>query len=228
MSLELVASSSPTFNPAAEAVHRIGNNLALLAALVRMQAASISKQDRLMTAAEVGVILGQLGQRLDTVARLHRLLAEGPEGSPIELAGYLREIAEAAVSPPWHGGRTELQFTCNPNWSVSPERTLSLGLLVGELVANAVKYAHPAGVPGKAKVDCHRTPDDTTVLEVSDDGVGLPEGLDPMKAGGVGFLMVRSLAQQLGATVEFHSDDLGLTVRIAMQREPIRGVPDQD
>jgi two-component sensor histidine kinase len=221
MSLELVPPSiapSSAFNLAAEANHRIGNNLSLIAALVRMQGSRICKNPRVMSADEVGLILEELGGRLDTVGRLHRLLADGQQVGSIQIAGYLREIVEAVISSLSFAGATELQFTCDPGCSASPEKALSLGLILGELVTNAVKYAHPAGVAGKVRVDCRRRADETIVLEVSDDGVGLPEGLDPMKNGHLGFHLVRSLADQLGATIEFHSDCLGLRFLLQVPR----------
>jgi two-component sensor histidine kinase len=88
---------------------------------------------------------------------------------------------------------------------------LSIGFIVVELVTNAVKYAHPTGVAGEIKVACAQDPDGTITVAVSDDGVGLPEGMDPMKADSLGLRIVRSLAAQLGARVSFAHDALGLS-----------------
>ena len=153
---------------------------------------------------------------MDTVARLHRLLAGGQQQEPIEIADYLREIAEAVISSLSFVGTTELQFACDRGCVVSPARALSLGLILGELVTNAVKYAHPTGVAGTVRVKCRRRPDQTIVLEILDDGVGLPEGLDPMETGQLGFRLVRSLADQLRTTIEFHNDGLGLRFVLQM------------
>jgi two-component sensor histidine kinase len=77
-------------------------------------------------------------------------------------------------------------------------------------VTNAIKYAHPAGVAGQIRLACRRRSNGHLTIEISDDGVGLPEGLDPMQQGHLGFRLVRSLAKQLGAAIEFRSDSLGL------------------
>ena len=71
-----------------------------------------------------------------------------------------------------------------------PERTLSLGFIVVELVTNAVKYAHPTGVAGEIRCDVSSAPDGRITVEVSDDVVGLPEGMDPMKASSLGLRVV--------------------------------------
>jgi two-component sensor histidine kinase len=163
-----------------------------------------------MSGDQVRLILEEFGGRLDTVARLHHLLASGQQEAPIDIAVYLRDVAEAVVSSLAPAGATELQLTSDPGCFVTPETALSLGLIAGELVTNAVKYAHPTGVAGQIRLACRRRSDGNIAIEVSDDGVGLPEGVDPMKGGHLGFRLVRSLADQLGAAIAFHSDALGL------------------
>src|ERR1700730_1126201 len=196
-------SSAPDM--AMEANHRIGNNLSLIAGLARQSASSIRKESRTMNGDEVGIILEEFGGRLDTVVRLHRLLASGQQKASMHIADYLRDIAEAVVSSLSVAGETELQFVSDPGCSLPPKEALSLGLIVGELVTNAVKYAHPTGVAGKVMVSCRRASGGNITIEISDDGVGLPEGVDPIK-NDEGFRLVRSLADQLGATIAFHSD----------------------
>lgn len=213
MSLRLAfpqVSSSSAFDAAAEANHRIANNLAMIASLLRMRGSRVRKETRGMSGDEVRRILEEFGGRLDTVARLHRLLASGPQDAPIDIAVYLREVAEAVVSSLAPAGVMELGSMADPGCFVTSETALSLGLIVGELVTNAVKYAHPTGVAGQVRLACRRRSDGNIAIEVSDDGVGLPEGVDPMKGGHLGFRLVRSLADQLGAAIAFHSDALGL------------------
>jgi two-component sensor histidine kinase len=164
----------------------------------------------MMSGDDVRLILEEVGGRLEAVARLHRLLATGRREAPINVADFLREIVEGAVSALSIGGATELQFDFGFGCQVPPEKALALGLITSELVTNAVKYAHPAGVTGQIRLACRRNPDDSITIDISDDGVGLPEGIDPMKSGHFGFRVVRSLVDQLGAAMAFHSDCLGL------------------
>jgi two-component sensor histidine kinase len=212
MSIELVpplgGNSSPP-DAAAQTNHLIANSLARMASLARIYGSSICKNPRMMSGEEVRLLLEEFGGRLQVVAGLHRLLAELPEAS-IAIADYLQDIAESVVSSLSFAGENELQFACDPGCRVPPERALSIGLIVCELVTNAVKYAHPTGVTGHIRIACRRHLDGSILLEVSDDGVGLPEGVNLMKNGLLGFRLVRSLVQHIDAKIEVHDDGLGL------------------
>jgi two-component sensor histidine kinase len=199
-----------TFDAAAEANHRIANNLSIISGLVRMRASAVCKDPRMRGGDEVRLILEEIGSRLNAVAELHRLLAGVPQEASVDIGDYLRDIAEGVVSSISLSGQNQIHFAADPGCHVPPEKALLLGLVVTELVTNAIKYAHPAGVAGQIRLACRRRSDGHLTIEISDDGVGLPEGVDPMQHGHLGFRLVRSLANQLGAAIEFHSDNLGL------------------
>lgn len=190
---------------------RIAENLSIVAGLVRERASSLDEHASPIERAEVQTILAELSGRVDAVALLHRLLAENPKEAALSLGQYLQDISAAIVAALSSDRFTRLQFACDQRCFVPPDRALSIGFIVVELVTNAVKYAHPTGVAGKIRVGCTQGPDGTIVVEVTDDGVGLPEGMDPMKVDSLGLGIVRSLAAQLGARVGFEHDALGLS-----------------
>jgi two-component sensor histidine kinase len=200
----------------AEANHRIANNLAMIAGLARLQAATLGDGTGSFTGKEVRLMLQEFGGRVDAVARLHRLLANPGQQATVDLADYLRGIAEAVIATVSFSGHADLRVDCELGCTISSKRALSLGLIVGELVTNAVKYAHPTGIGGQINVGCRRDPDGRILVEVSDDGVGLPDGLDPMTSTGLCLRLVRSLAQQLGAKLAFDDDGLGLRVMLSI------------
>jgi two-component sensor histidine kinase len=204
---------------AAQANHRIANNLALLASVMRMQASAVGNGPHPVSDDGIRTVLEALGNRVETIARLHRRLAGGPADEAVDLGEYLRDISGAIVSARSAAGQIRLHFACEKNCLVAPERALSLGLIVAELVTNAVKYAHPAGVAGEVSVACDRTADETITVEVSDDGIGLPEGFNPMKDGNLGLRLVRSLASELPARISFAHDPLGTSFALQMPKE---------
>jgi two-component sensor histidine kinase len=96
-------------------------------------------------------------------------------------------------------------------------------LILCEIFINAMKYAHPTGVPLIMVVDCMPAADGRLVLTISDDGVGLPEGFDTGKGGGMGFKVMRSLAAEIGAELQMQSTPLGLTFRLSLPASAMAG-----
>src|SRR5438034_883335 len=80
---------------------------------------------------------------------------------------------------------------------------VACGLIVNELVSNALKYAFPEERMGAVRIALRATGNATAKLTVADDGVGLPEDLDWRTSHSLGLRLVRTLAQQLLATVEY-------------------------
>ena len=153
-------------------------------------------------------------RRIDTVARVHRLLAHSDDNSWIDVRDYLQEIAQGIVESTAGHARYRLQSAFDCDCPIRADHVASLGLLVGELVTNAVKYAHPAGVAGVIELFCSASVDASTIVTVSDDGVGLPEGFDPATSGSLGLRMIRALVQRLQGEIAFDSTCLGLNVTI--------------
>ena len=83
------------------------------------------------------------------------------------------------------------------------ELAIPTGLIVNELVINAFKHAFPGDRNGRVTVSLHRRDKSTVQLGVDDDGVGLPEGMDPIKRTSMGLSLVRDLVQQIGGTLTF-------------------------
>jgi two-component sensor histidine kinase len=99
-----------------------------------------------------------------------------------------------------------------------------LTLILCEILTNAMKYAHPAGVPVKMVVACESKSDGTLILSIADDGVGLPEGFDPRTGGGIGFQIIRALASEIGAVLDVQSDTLGVTFTLTVPRALVANV----
>jgi two-component sensor histidine kinase len=92
----------------------------------------------------------------------------------------------------------------------------SITLILCEILTNAMKYAHPTGIPVKISMLCEASSKDVLEITVSDDGIGLPEDFDTAKDGGLGFQIMRALTTELGATLDIFSDSLGSTFRLSV------------
>jgi len=206
--------TSPT-DLVAEANHRIANNLALLVGLVRMQTLSLKKRGELTTV-EVHHLLDGVAARLHTISQLHHILSRASNEAVISLKPHLHEITDAlfaALSSPDQS--VKVMHTGN-DCIVLMRQVQPIALMLCEIFINAIKYAHPSGVPLIMLVDCSVLADGKLVLTVSDDGVGLPEGFDPMRSDGMGFKVMRSLAAEIGANLQIQSTHLGLTTRLTL------------
>ena len=82
----------------------------------------------------------------------------------------------------------------------------TIGLIVTELITNAIKHAFPDG--RKGTISCSlKKKNDGAVLIVEDDGVGIPEDVDLSNTSTMGIMLVQSMVKQLGATMEIKSDN---------------------
>ncbi len=197
----------------AEAHHRVGNSLALIMGIVRMKARTLAKQGNDVPIAGVNLLFAEVEQRLEAVGRLHSRLTR-LDGPP-DLSDYLRDIAGSAVAALAVTDGVRLHFDMGASCVLPPRTAALVGLAVNELVMNAIKFAHPAGVSGHLLVGCNRR-DRMIVIDVIDDGVGFPEGFDPETDGEFGLRLVRSLAGDLKARLVFTDTGVGVHAQLSM------------
>lgn len=213
------ATQSESTHLADEANHRIANHLAMLAGLMRLRAKGFAKTPGDVRADDVRLIFEEFAGRLETVGEVHRLLAKGSSGAAfIDIAAYLPRIAVGLASSLTAPGQTTVHCSFPVVWPLPADQAVSLGLIIGELVTNAVKYAHPAGVAGIVRIEAWHADDGMLTIEACDDGVGLPDDIDPQTSQSLGFRTIRLLAQQLGANVSFDNTGLGLSCALQIPR----------
>ncbi|KQQ71010.1 two-component system sensor histidine kinase/response regulator [Rhizobium sp. Leaf321] len=177
-----------------EVNHRVANSLALVAALIRLQVSS-SKND------DVKAALSETQARISAIAGMHRSLYTSDDVRQVEMDKYLGTLVK------------EVQGTVNDHQSATillqadelslkSDRAVSVGMIVTELLTNALKYAYPPGAEGEVRVLLKRQDDDKALLAVEDDGVGWKEG-DMPKGTGLGSRIVKSMAATLGASIQY-------------------------
>jgi len=178
-----------------ELQHRVKNNLQMVTALIRLEARNVA--DR-----EEGDRLDRLAGRVGALALLYRALSDEGKGDEIDLGIYLSQIASAVMQAhATEGIRLDLKVDA---WPVSINIAMPTGLVVNELLTNALKYAF-AGRDG-GTITLHSLVDDEGCrVIVADDGVGLPEGVQWPRPGKLGALIVRSLRENACATIDVRS-----------------------
>ena len=206
----------------AEANHRIANSLTLLVGMVRLQAVSVKKNPAPLSNAEVRMLLEGIAARIGTIGQLHRLLSHAGQDGSTSLRPHLRELSDALVAALSSPEQMVTVTHTGSDCMVMTRQIQPIILILCEAFINAMKYAHPTGVPLAMTVDCSPSADGRLNITVADDGIGLPDGFDPYHGGGLGFRVIRSLAAEIGASLEIHSCELGLSFRLSV---PIAAMP---
>ncbi len=135
-------------------------------------------------------------------------------GATVDIAAALYESTAALIDSPAGAGQMKLIQQKTSGYFVEVACAGPLVVFVNEAVRNAIKHAHPSGVSGKIIIDFRQENDGAIVIEVVDDGVGLPEGFDPAVDGESGFRLIRRQAETCGGSVAFESSCLGLSVSV--------------
>lgn len=216
--LELQDYRLPPADLLREAHNRVANQLAVLAAMIEVQAATIRRGAEIVPKAAALSPLEDAAARITGMARVHRRLINLPRDEDVDLSSLLIESCLELATSMALGERVHFKHALSSECRIGGDEAAVLSLLVGEIVMNAIKYAHPTGIPVEISLSCATTQDGRPAIEIGDDGIGLPEGFDEARDGGAGFKIIRALAENIGAELKVQSDDLGLSFRITLRR----------
>jgi two-component sensor histidine kinase len=211
----LEAPAQPLHDPLAEANHRISNNLAALAATFIKRLPTIEAGPKVVPREEVADLMRDVAGRIGALGRLHRLLSTPPRAGEVDLDGFLTEVIDSFQSTGMFGDRLRIASNVK-GCRVEANQASMLMLVFAEIVSNAVKYAHPSGLPVELSVVAATTPVGDLLLYVADDGVGFPEGFDEVRDAGPGLRLIRGLVEGAGGSLVTKSDALGLRFTIEL------------
>jgi two-component sensor histidine kinase len=184
-----------------EVNHRVGNSLQIIASLLHLQANSSNQDD-------VKAALTNAMGRVAAVAQVHRRLYTSHDLKSVLLNQYLEALLEDLRRSAEGNKMSRLTLKAEPI-EIDPDRAVAIGIIVNELVMNAVKYAYPDGA-GPIHVVLNARDDDLE-LAISDDGVGLNVKLDP-RSTGMGQRIVNAMAAKLEAEVERDASHAGTRI----------------
>lgn len=186
-----------------EADHRIKNSLQMLSSLTRFQSRKTSH-------VETREALDAVGQRIETMGRLHEVLQAGHVRTHIDLDDYLIRIVDfLSEQAPEH----VLIDTALDRLQMTPSRAASVGIVLNEWVTNAYKHAFPEGRPGMIKVTVRDLGSGTAQLEVADDGCGT-SALPKSSRSGLGTQITDAVAQALDGTLTGDANAFGTRHRL--------------
>jgi chemotaxis protein methyltransferase CheR len=190
-----------------ELEHRIANSLQIIASIILLKAKAVQSE-------ETRLHLEDAHKRVMSIAAVQRQLHASGATGPIEIAPYLTGLCEVLATSMIGGIRPISLQVVGEGGSGTSRQAESLGLIVTELVMNALKHAFPdEKTKGRITV-AYDTAGTNWKLSVTDNGVGKPDGVFAQGKAGLGTGIIKALAKQLGAQVETLAGPEDTTVSI--------------
>ncbi len=192
-----------------EVHHRVKNNLCIISSLLSMQAEQLENREAVAK-------LHDSRERIMSMAMIHEQLYQHDDMSSINLADYVEELTgqlfSSYASSPDITYRLEVQPA-----KLSIEQSIPCGLILNELITNALKYAYP---DGRGEILIRVGAEQEQVwFEVSDEGVGMPSHFDWKESKSLGMQIIHALTSQLDGNLEIRNGQKGaaFTVRFIRQ-----------
>ena len=173
-----------------EVNHRVGNSLQIIAALLHLQSSASPNTD-------VKSALAGANRRVMAVAQVHRRLYTSDDVNTVALDLYLKSLVDDLRSSAPDGEADMITLEAEPV-EVDPDKAVAVGVVVTELVLNAIKYAYP-GSCGPIRVRLSAELPSRALLAVKDDGVGRHPSPPPRATQGLGRMIVKAMATKLNA-----------------------------
>jgi len=180
--------------------HRVKNNLQTISSLLNLQSAGITDANALEAVQESQ-------SRVRSMGLIHQKLYQGDQLATVEMKDYFKTMGETLF---YAFGMKEQQVALNVNMEevgLDVDTAIPVGLIVNELVTNALKYAFPEGRHGTVEISLQAQDDNTLTLRIKDDGVGLHPTQNQSKDNGFGTRLVQLLTLQLDGQLQESAKD---------------------
>jgi len=195
-----------------EVHHRVKNNLAVIASLFYLQQRDLTDPDMIR-------VMQESQDRVRSMAMVHESLYNSDSMAEVDFADYADNLARQLIDSYSRDDHIRLTTTLEPV-SMSINTAVPCGLILNEIVTNAVKHAFPDGRAGSIHLSLSQPDPRTCVLEVRDDGTGLPDGFDPAGGHSLGLHLIRSLTRQVDGSYEFLPAAPGTLARLTLHVPP--------
>lgn len=196
-----------------ELYHRTKNNMQVISSMLRLKARTLQND-------EIKHIFSEIEMKIRSMALVHQKLYESRNLSSLNLKSYFNDlismIRKSFVS---ETGNIRIFFEASEDIPVLIDTAIPLGLVLNELLTNAVKYAHPQNQNPEIRVTLNLDEQKRMCIEIADNGSGFPEDFDLEKDSNLGLQTVFALVRnQLGGEITFIYDN-GLKCKIVIEKE---------
>jgi PAS domain S-box-containing protein len=190
--------------------HRVKNNLAVIGSLLYLQSTTTQDEPTLR-------MLQNCRDRVHSMALVHERLYRSEDLASVNFGEYTEELANQLFRNHVLSANTIRLKLDIEKIPLDIDRAIPCGLLLNELISNALKHAFPHGRSGEIRVSLQSTGNGGLALSVADNGVGLPDEATLQARGSLGMRLVHSLATQLDTHIEFLRRDPGTEVRWSVE-----------
>jgi chemotaxis protein methyltransferase CheR len=190
-----------------EMQHRIANSLQIIASIILLKARAVQSE-------ETRLHLRDAHSRVMSIAAVQEQLHASGVSGPVEVTPYLSKLCETLAASMIGDSRPISLKVCGDGGSATSRQAECLGLIVTELVVNALKHAFPNNASDGRIAVRYDAAGTNWKLSITDNGIGRPDGVFAQEKTGLGTSIVKALAQQLGAQVETLADPKGTSVSI--------------
>ena len=183
--------------------HRVKNNMQVMSSLINIQLqSSISKINH----DEIDNVVRDLQSRIRSMALVHETLYRSKDLSRIDFREYTEHLMNSLFKA-FNADHQKISFVIEADTPpVDITNAIPLGLIVNELVTNALKHAFPSGGEGEIRIAMSCDDGAKYSLKVCDNGKGLPDGFDLNGAATFGMRLIALLVDQLNGTIAYSSD----------------------
>ncbi len=180
--------------------HRVKNNMQVISSLIKLQSSYIKDQKYIE-------IFKESQNRIKAMALIHEKLYQSKDLVNIDFAEYVKNLGNSLIRSYGSGANTIGLKADIADVNLGVDSAMPCGLIINELVSNALKHAFPVGESGEIKITMRSINGSEIELIVSDNGVGFPEDIDFRKTESLGLQLVSTLTEgQLHGTVELKRD----------------------
>ncbi|MEI7811987.1 MAG: PAS domain S-box protein [Ignavibacteria bacterium] len=175
--------------------HRVKNNLQVISSLLSLQSEYVKDETAL-------ALFTDSRNRVKSMALIHERLYQSHDLSKIDFGEYIRELSGfLSRSYIIESNNVQINIICEDVY-LTIDSAIPCGLILNELISNALKYAFPSRRNGNISVIFKEHPKDNDyLLTIKDDGIGFPEGLDFTETATLGLQLVNNLVDQLCGTI---------------------------
>ncbi|WP_404800432.1 sensor histidine kinase [Atlanticothrix silvestris] len=183
-----------------EIYHRVKNNLQVISSLLSLQSEYIKdKQDV--------EIFQKSQQRIASMALIHEKMYRSTDLARINFGEYVQDlVASLCTSYELNEDAIALIFNIDEHILLGLDTALPCGLIIHELVSNALKYAFPEGKKGEIKIEILEYPNKQILLNISDNGIGLPPNFNFNNTASLGWQLVDALATQIDGGINIKNE----------------------